>query len=551
MSQSLTISVGSGVAAGNYTVKVRASAGGIAKEADLALAVGARLGGGEGSLVVGPTRLKLLPNTRGQVQLTLTPPSGFRGSVELSIWGTLVRPIPDRLEITSDQPVRMPLVIAVGNLSPQRLNLRLYAEGDGFPRKEAPFELWVATDPEPDPSFGRDGFAATDTAPGFGDSLKGLVQHPDGSFTALVAYHNTIQLVRYLPDGQLDTSFGQGGVVERALPRIREGSMLLEPNERLVVAGDRFRPDGSLNTSIFLARFNRDGTPDTSFDQDGLLELSLGGMSEDFGAIIRRPDGRLVGTGSSSNNGSKILLFQVRSDGLLDPGFGAPGTGFVRIDTGSEQGSGKDLVLLPSGDFLVASELTSGDILLTRHNHDGSLDPAFGVNGRLRVDLGAFEDSPRLLVDSNGRVVLLGAQQSCQGSTCQFAYFLRRYLANGALDASFGQGGTQIFPVGDSRYRPTQLLEVDGKLLTIGNWPRNGVIFRYHPDGSRDQEFGPGGSIGFFYSPYETELSSILVQPNGRLVVGGTAFYRQTSGWYSFTLLARYRRVEGLGPLAP
>src|SRR5262249_54988064 len=154
-------------------------------------------------------------------------------------------------------------------------------------------------------------------------------------------------LARYNPDGSLDTSFHGTGKVTTAIgPGNDEASALaLQPDGKLVVAGRSY--NGS-NADFALARYNADGSLDTSFNGTGKRTTPIGSFDDDAYGLAVQPDGKLVAAGES-NTGSQVefALVRYKPDGSLDTGFN--GTGKVTTAFGSFQDGANALALQADG----------------------------------------------------------------------------------------------------------------------------------------------------------------------------------------------------------
>ena len=147
----------------------------------------------------------------------------------------------------------------------------------------------------PDPSFDKDGLVTSDFgAPETGSSVIVL---GDGRLllggSRGVSPSTDVALVRYLPDGALDTSFGTGGLATADAGGEEVGGQVVElPNGKLVQVGSiDAAGDGSVDRDFLLARFHADGALDTSFGTAGFLQTDAGSTLEGLSAIaIAGPD---------------------------------------------------------------------------------------------------------------------------------------------------------------------------------------------------------------------------------------------------------------------
>ncbi len=189
-----------------------------------------------------------------------------------------------------------------------------------------------------------------------------------------------------------------------------EHAVAVQPDGKIVVAG--FAVDAAgINGDFALARYNANGTLDTSFGTNGLVTTDLGTQSDDARALAVQPDGRIIVAGSA---GEDIGLARYMPDGKLDTGFGSGGS--TVTDLGSDEVAA-GVALTPGGEIVIAG-YTLGpklnrDFLLARYRADGILDSAFGDHGIVKTDLGSGDDfAENVAVDAQGRTVLLGRATS-------------------------------------------------------------------------------------------------------------------------------------------
>jgi uncharacterized delta-60 repeat protein len=282
-----------------------------------------------------------------------------------------------------------------------------------------------------DTSFGSGGRVLTDfpaeSSISSEDGARALVLQLDGKPVVAGGSDGRFVLARYSPDGSLDASFGSNGRVRTDFrPDTVNNSdnalaLVLQPDGKLVAAGTStffsftpgfFAPPVS---EFALARYNPDGTLDTSFGSSGLVRTDFGGPS--FGgasALVLQPDGKLVAAGSADCG---LGLARYNSDGSLDPTFGSGG--LVSGDCDAEEpflNDAEALALQPDGKLVSitrafrSSFIESVTYVLSRFNSDGTLDASFGVGGSVKPTFGSDEIFPEALVlQPDGKLVVAGA----------------------------------------------------------------------------------------------------------------------------------------------
>jgi uncharacterized delta-60 repeat protein len=361
-------------------------------------------------------------------------------------------------------------------------------------------------------------------------------------------------------DGVVTEQFGTGTKAETDLPAVA-----VQSDGKVVTAGDVY--DGT--ATVFVARFNKDGSLDQSFANNGKLVTQFGaageGGSEALSAVVQA-DGKIIVGGWAADPAANadLLLLRLNPDGSLDPTFGIGGV--VRAALGSgpsgeQDAEARELALQPDGKIVVGGDASNssghGELLVARFNRDGSLDPAFASGGWGLSSAAALATA--IALQSDGKVVASGYHYATGGSEV----LLTRFNADGSIDSSFASAGTLAtqLGVGCSACASPQseinalAVQPDGKILGAGFADdaenRDSLVIRLNGDGSFDPAFGTGGEVldemGMANNVVSqfSELSSVALQANGRLVVGGTG--SDENGNYAF-LLARLTAVGAPDP---
>jgi uncharacterized delta-60 repeat protein len=336
-------------------------------------------------------------------------------------------------------------------------------------------------------------------------------------------------LLRYLPNGKLDPSFGQKGILVRGPWDYFDGDATI-----LQLA----LPDGSViatrgleqvynKFTIAVTRLRPDGSIDPSFGHHGVARV-LSGTCEQFPThFVRQPDGKLVAIvvpcGQERKTGNRFALARLTANGRLDSSFGTRGIATARIAPGnSDFTEATSLVLLPDGRLLEAG--TTGDgsdsqAILARFNSDGSLDRTFADDG-----VAAFGDPcpasvAEPLVRPNGDIVV----SVCEDQSYHQHVVLYRFDSTGALVESFGHGGSLTIRRANLDAFDVPLLgDRAGKIILVGS----GHIVRIGDDGAVDTSFGDEGFVEFARKPYDKSL--VLLQPDGKILYVGKVRQSET-----------------------
>ncbi len=375
-----------------------------------------------------------------------------------------------------------------------------------------------------DTSFDSGGVLITNVLFTSLDEEHGLVEQSDGK---LVVANTNMGLMRYQSNGSLDLSFGVNGLVSTPVTRATAASVIQQNDGKLLVAGSRVNPDNNY-ADFFFARFNPDGLLDTSFSTVGTLATALSATDDAAKVVIQQMDGKLVAAGYSkaASGLSNFATARYNSDGSLDTTFN--GSGFVITQMGMANDYIYDMAQQADGKIVVAGEATvsgSTDIALARYNSNGSLDTSFDGDGKVTTAVGAGIDSAASIIQqTDGKLVIAGSSHN----NGIYDFVLVRYNANGSLDTSFDGDGklTLDFDAGID-IGGDVVQQADGKLVITGRSKINNqfqiAIARVNTDGSVDATFNGDGKNAFSFGPGSHYGEDLLQTRDGKLVIGGWA----------------------------
>ncbi|HSC76424.1 MAG TPA: FG-GAP-like repeat-containing protein [Pseudomonadales bacterium] len=388
-----------------------------------------------------------------------------------------------------------------------------------------------------DTSFDSDGILTTAVGAGAGEQAYSVIQQADGKLVITGDRNGVITLVRYNADGTLDTSFDGDGVLVSGVAGYSY-SVIQQTDGQLVVAGQS-SSGGNLNMTLL--RYNADGTPDTSFDGDGMQGitwLSSGDMGQ---SVIQQADGKLVAAGYTTygTGNSGFALVRYNADGTPDTSFDGDGK-LTTVGSGFEQAY--SVIQQANDGKLVAAGYSDGYFALVRYTANGSLDTSFDGDGKLTTDIGSGSKAYSLTQQADGKLVAAGTGWN---NASGYDFALVRYNADGSLDTSFDGDGklTTGISTGDD-YVYSLIQQADGKLVVAG-YASNGsdddfALARYNADGSLDTGFdGDGKLLTDFGGNYDGAYS-VIQQVDGKLVAAG---YTSNGGNTDFALV-RYN-VDG------
>lgn len=224
---------------------------------------------------------------------------------------------------------------------------------------------------------------------------------------------------------------------------------------------------------------------------------------------------------------SKALTVTVRGPaGSLDTTFGTGGLSVVPASAGDDYLNA--MLVQPDGKVVVAGTAPTGkgnDFAVMRFERDGTLDASFGAGGKVFVDFaGASDAAYALALQQDGRLVLAG-EASVNG---QALFAAARLNADGSPDSSFGSGGKATVKFGATGDRARAvLIQPDGKIVLGGEagMGASGLDFaltRLNADGSSDSSFGTDGKVTTaLQSGSHSDVVRALAWQAGKIVAAG------------------------------
>lgn len=267
-----------------------------------------------------------------------------------------------------------------------------------------------------DPTFGTAGTAITDISGAYNEQVYAMVQGPDDSILLGGYYRDDIAMVRYLPEGTLDPSFGNGGKVftTGSLATDKQiNALALLGDGRIIAVGES---TGSNNTDVVVARYSSNGQPDSTFGTGGRTYTAIGsGTTPDrANSVAVQTDGKIIAGGTS---GTQFLVLRYTTAGLLDPSFGTAGVVTIGFPGATHKGTG--LVLQADGKIIITGTVRANArnyFGLVRFDRTGALDPSFGSGGgRLTALSGGHDNAYTVTLQSDGKL-LMGGSAGLEGN---------------------------------------------------------------------------------------------------------------------------------------
>jgi uncharacterized delta-60 repeat protein len=393
-----------------------------------------------------------------------------------------------------------------------------------------------------DPSFGESGIVREDIPTS--SSSAGRAMTTDSHGRILVAggtnagvpgFSPVGAVFRYLPNGELDHSFGGGSGFVR-VPGDAGGIVVLPDDSCFVLSG----------SPSAVTRITAAGQVDASYGEEGVApmpgpfdvyrhgrrhRLFLDGVS-----MVPLPGGRLLVAGTAGSNEPRVFVVRLRADGSLDPSFGRRGVDLLGFGR-SHRAVVSQMTVDRHGRIVLAgyvkgrpNEERSEKLALMRLRSNGARDPGFGRRGLVVTRIGRRSLASALAIQRNGRIVVAGRSQSGRRAK----ELLLGYQPDGRLDPSFGRGGIasasvpvqaggffarvhqillrshRILLLRDSRYR--QLVAYSGD----GRHRRSFVVARAAEPGNRaiQAPFGAlqDGKLVLGWEVFDPPVSSFKLQ---------------------------------------
>jgi uncharacterized delta-60 repeat protein len=307
-----------------------------------------------------------------------------------------------------------------------------------------------------DSGFGSSGSTTTPILSG-NDVAEAVALQPDGKIIVggytYNGSNNDFAIVRYTPDGSVDSTFTGGGAAITPIgPSDDEvRALAVQPDGKIVAAGWSF--NGS-NYDFALVRYTANGSLDSSFGTNGKVVTPIGSGDERAFAVALQPDGKIVAAGRSHDDATGTNDFAVvryKADGTLDSSFGSGG--IVTTSIGTKGASANAVAVQPDGKIVAAGSYlpdVKDDFAAVRYNPDGSVDGGFGTNGKVTVHISDDnDDGSAVVLQQDGKIVVVGTAYPVSGNE-QFA--LVRLLGStlNVSKAGSGSGTVGSSPAGIS-----------------------------------------------------------------------------------------------------
>jgi uncharacterized delta-60 repeat protein len=414
-----------------------------------------------------------------------------------------------------------------------------------------------------DVSFSGDGRVSTLTSP---DTFvpRAVAVQPDGRIvvagyscdtgTCGPTGDSSFRLVRYTPDGGLDTDFGAGGMVTTAvgIGRAQAFDVVVRANGTIVAGG--VATDGTSDAGSFaLVGYRANGTLDPSFGAGGRVITHVGSGFDAISDLVPSAGGRLVAIGQAEAAGlTRFALARYDSRGTPDPGFGSGGT--VVVATAAPYAYAAAGAALPDGRVVAVGASGASSAVESLRFSGTPVGSGGGASAPWIRPVGAsYSYANAAVALSDGRVLSAGVATERTGNP---AMALVRTSPEGALDRSWDTDGVALVRARDATVAADVLLDPEGRAVAAGHSSAGAshvfALARFDGAGALDPSFGGGGLVlTGFPGATVARATALARQGDGKLVVAGIACASgggpQCSGGTARLALARYEVAPGSG----
>lgn len=334
--------------------------------------------------------------------------------------------------------------------------------------------------------------------------------------------------------GGLDPSFGIGGLAAHDVGFSATDGVAADGTQSVLIGPIGTAP----NRSFGITRYNSDGSLDTTFATAGVASTAFGSTDAVPTALAVLPNGDILVAGTATTytsglaTGSEFAVAEYTPTGSLDPAFGAAGQTLISFSPTAALSNDllNALAVGPAGTiYLAGSSDAAGkgntDLAIAALSPTGQLDTAFGTGGKAIIDVAGGDDAINsLAIQRNGEIVAAGAATVGGG----VEVVLARFLAAGTLDPHFGAKGLVTDKIGTEYDSASSVVIQTNGAIVVGGLTASGsgaslysdfFVQRYTTAGRLDRTFGGGTVVTDFGQP--SAVTQLLLESNGDIVASG------------------------------
>jgi uncharacterized delta-60 repeat protein len=395
-----------------------------------------------------------------------------------------------------------------------------------------------------DYNFSCNGKAAIRTG---GGVCSAIALQPDGKILIGGRGGETISnsgycIARFNADGTVDSSFGINGKVIT----IYGGSI-----QSIVVCPDGKILAGGFLGNIMLVKYLPNGTIDSSFGNNGFLQPQFAGIRYSYCYSLKlQDDGKIVLCGNV--NGMNALVARFLPNGQFDVSFSGKGYSIL-----SSAYIAFDIAIQKDGKILIGGQgMNANNFLLARFLADGNLDSRFGDNGIVLTDItDKSEFITSIALQDDGKILAAGRADYTSQYGYNFKTALVRYNTDGNVDNTFGNNAVASLAFDAASADPKKImLQPDGKILVAGDYTdvyhfHKPSLARFTSNGIVDNSFGDNGSIVTTQFGDSVNCRSAALQQDGKIVIGGYQIVKLDTSILYYTdsfVVVRYQSNSAL-----
>jgi uncharacterized delta-60 repeat protein len=370
---------------------------------------------------------------------------------------------------------------------------------------------------------------------------------------------SSVFLIRIDTTRELDNSFGNGGKVYCSFCNMytfKKVDFKIQTDNKIVLGSSYFDDSTSL-ASLLVARFNSNGSLDSSFGTFGKVISPIGNYYSYCNGIAILPDGKILASGSANdsifnNNGFDFALRKFNNDGTIDTAFGQQGAATTHI--GATNNEAKAVAIQTDGKIIQVG-VTRDDIygfddcVIVRYNQDGSLDSSFNQTGIIRISLSeSYDFATSVIIQEDNKILIAG---SAQNTLYNYNLALIRFNIDGTLDSTFGTNGIVLTDLSGGDFGNSVALQPNGKIILAGSTRiednSSFVTVCYNTDGTLDDTFGLDGIISTSFGNGDSEGMAVTVLDFDEIIIAGWCNNGTPGNFNSDVALARLYFIFSVG----
>lgn len=314
-------------------------------------------------------------------------------------------------------------------------------------------------------------------------------------------------------------------------------SVLYLADGKILVGGRLAAPQ------IAVVRLLHDGSLDSTFGDAGIVGINLGTGARQLNALAVQADGKILAAGTAlfGTPSPYMVVIRLTSNGSQDGTFGDAGvvvTPFAGLAWG--------VAALPDGHIVVSGQ--TADYELLRFNANGVPDGTFANVGRATADIRGTSDSPGWLTVAPGPQYVVSGGSDTTPASGVSDFSIARFNADGGLDTGFADAGKFVMPVGSGSQISSVAVEPGGRLVAggvtlSGAGGGDFALARLTSSGTTDLTFGDAGLTTTDFSGQTDGIVAVTIMPDGKIVAVGNSSTSDTR-----MALARYQANGALDP---